>query len=81
MAEVFIQVNERARAAFLPKIATLGDIDVDDPPFEPGELADIAPSAVSSARRHFELAKLVMQKESALGRDISAGGAFSLACI
>ncbi len=65
--------------ALLPMIRPLGDIDVDDPPFEPGELAGIAPPALSSARRQFELARLILAKEEALGRSIGLGGALALA--
>ncbi|MBR9826935.1 MAG: double-strand break repair protein AddB [Alphaproteobacteria bacterium] len=65
--------------ALLPMIRPLGDIDVDDPPFEPGELAGIAPPALGSARRQFELARLILAKEAALGRSIGLGGALALA--
>ena len=46
--------------ALLPLIRPIGDVDVDDPPFEPGELAGIAPPPVSPARRRFELARLIL---------------------
>lgn len=66
-------------AALLPGIRPIGDVDVDDPPFEPGELADIAPPAISPSRRRFELARLILAKETALGRPLGIGGALSLA--
>lgn len=65
--------------ALLPLIRPIGDVDVDDPPFEPGELAGIAPPPVSPARRRFELARLILAKEEALGRPIGIGGALALA--
>jgi len=65
--------------ALLPMIRPLGDIDVDDPPFEPGELAGIAPPAVSRTRRLFELSRLILAKETALGRPIGTPGALALA--
>ncbi len=65
--------------ALLPMIRPIGDVDADDPPFEPGELADIAPDAVSAARRRFELARLILQRETAAGRTMGVGGALSLA--
>lgn len=65
--------------ALLPMIRPLGDIDVDDPPFEPGELAGIAPPAVSRTRRLFELSRLILAKETALGRPIGTPGAMALA--
>jgi ATP-dependent helicase/nuclease subunit B len=66
-------------AALLPMIRPIGDVDADDPPFEPGELAKAAPDAVSSARRRFELARLILQREAAAGRSMGVGGALSLA--
>lgn len=65
--------------ALLPLIRPIGDVDVDDPPFEPGELAGIAPPPVSPMRRRFELARLILAKEEALGRPIGIGGALALA--
>ena len=65
--------------ALLPLIRPIGDVDVDDPPFEPGELAGLAPPPVSPARRRFELARLILAKEAALGRPIGIGGALALA--
>ena len=65
--------------ALLPRIKPLGDIDVDDPPFEPGELAGLAPPAITSARRRFELARLILAKEKALDRPIGLAGALALA--
>lgn len=65
--------------ALLPMIRPLGDIDVDDPPFEPGELAGIAPPAVSRTRRLFELSRLILAKETSLGRPIGTAGALALA--
>lgn len=65
--------------ALLPLIRPIGDVDVDDPPFEPGELSGIAPPSISPARRRFELARLILAKEAALGRPIGIGGALALA--
>lgn len=65
-------------ATLLPMIRPIGDVDADDPPFEPGELAAAAPAAVSSARRRFELASLVYRREQAAGRALSVGGALAL---
>jgi ATP-dependent helicase/nuclease subunit B len=65
--------------ALLPAIRPIGDVDVDEPPFEPGELGEIAPAAISGARRRFELARLVLAKEAALGRELGLAGALALA--
>ncbi|WP_439636384.1 double-strand break repair protein AddB [Oceanicaulis sp.] len=77
LAEAFTRLSPGA--ALLPMIRPIGDVDADEPPFEPGELADIAPEAVSPARRRFELASLILQKEKAVGRSMGAGGALALA--
>lgn len=66
-------------AIILPLIRPIGDVDADEPPFEPGELADVAPPSVETARRTFELARLILAKEGALGRSIGIGGAMALA--
>jgi len=78
LARAFADEAERP-AALLPMIRPVGDVDADDPPFEPGELADAAPPAVSAARRRFELARLILAKERSLERRIGAGGALALA--
>lgn len=80
LAEAFAQARgEAGGVALLPMIRPIGDVDADEPPFEPGELADIAPPAVSAARRRFELASLILKKESATGRSMGPGAALALA--
>lgn len=78
LGDAFAQAAGRG-VALLPVIRPLGDIDVDDPPFEPGELAGIAPAALSGTRRQFELARLILAKETALGRSMGLGGALAMA--
>ncbi len=79
LADAFAGLDGGPGAALLPMIRPIGDVDADDPPFEPGELAEAAPDAVSPARRQFELARLVLQREAAAGRSMGAGGALALA--
>ena len=79
LGEAFTRLDGGPGAALLPMIRPIGDVDADDPPFEPGELADIAPEAVSPARRRFELARLILQREDAAGRSMGPGGALALA--
>ena len=79
LGEAFTRIEGGAGAALLPMIRPIGDVDADEPPFEPGELVDIAPEAVSPARRRFELARLILQREGAAGRSMGPGGALSLA--
>ena len=79
LGEAFTRLDGGPGAALLPMIRPIGDVDADEPPFEPGELVDIAPEAVSPARRRFELARLVLQREGAAGRSMGPGGALALA--
>lgn len=80
LAEAFTHFSPSGSGvALLPAIRPIGDVDADDPPFEPGELADIAPPSVSIARRRFELARLILARESAVGRSMGPGGALALA--
>ena len=59
LADAFLAVGG-GRALLLPQIRPLGDLDEGEPPFEPGELSlDLLP-AISSRRRRFELARLVV---------------------
>ncbi|PWE18464.1 double-strand break repair protein AddB [Marinicauda salina] len=79
LAEAFTRADGGAGAALLPMIRPIGDVDADDPPFEPGELADAAPPAISAARRRFELASLILKKERAAERAMAPDGALALA--
>jgi ATP-dependent helicase/nuclease subunit B len=78
LGDAFAELSSSG-VALLPTIHPIGEFDVDDPPFEPGELNDIAPEAISSSRRKFELARLILAKETALGRSLGVGGALALA--
>lgn len=74
-----IQAGKGIPAAILPLIRPLGDVDADEPPFEPGEFAALALPAISPARRRFELASLILARETASGREMEPGGALVLA--
>ncbi|MFI4936822.1 MAG: double-strand break repair protein AddB, partial [Caulobacterales bacterium] len=77
LAEAFLAVSG-AGAVLLPQVRALGDLDEGEPPFEPGDLVlDLAP-AISPVRRRFELARLVADHESTLGRTLDAGAALAL---
>ncbi len=54
------------RASLLPMMRPLADVEPDEPPFEPGELAHTIAPAIDPVRRRFELSRLVLQMESAL---------------
>ena len=52
---------EGTRACILPPMRPLADIDPDEPPFEPGDLASRVHPAISGLQRRFELSRLVRQ--------------------
>jgi len=68
-----------ARAAILPQIRVLGDLDEGEPPFEAGDLSLDLPPAITPQRRRFELAGLVAANQDLLGRRLEATGALELA--
>jgi ATP-dependent helicase/nuclease subunit B len=68
-----------ARAALLPTIRALGDLDEGEPPFEAGDLALDLPPAIDPMRRRFELAGLAVRHSRLLERRVDAGGALELA--
>ena len=67
------------QAVLLPQIRAIGDLEAGEPPFEPGDLALDLPPSVSAQRRRFELARLVMDHEHLIGRELDASGALDLA--
>lgn len=81
LAEAFtaVQAEREISAAILPLIRPLGDVDADEPPFEPGELEHLALPAISAARRRFELASLILAREDAARREMTPDGALVLA--
>ena len=78
LMEAFVKIGE-GRALLLPRIRVLGDLDENEPPFEPGELMLDLPPAISPWRRRFELARLVAENQDRLGRNLDASGALELA--
>ncbi len=66
-------------AAFLPTIRPIGDVDADDPPFEPGEIALELPPPLSPAQRRFELAALLHAKARAVDPAVDPAAALPLA--
>ncbi|MEE2526938.1 double-strand break repair protein AddB [Hyphobacterium sp. HN65] len=79
LAAAFSDIDGSAQATLLPLIRPIGDVDADDPPFEPGELAGIAPPAINPVRRSFELARLILEKDRAQGGEMPVSGAITLA--
>ncbi len=76
----FLRASDGAPpATLLPTIRPLGDIDENEPPFEPGALTLNLPAAVSTARRRFELAALLARRDVARGVEANLVGALALA--
>ena len=61
LARAFVELaHERGTgAALLPRLRPLADVNPDEPPFEPGELAGKVRPAIDPVQRRFEIAKLV----------------------
>ena len=78
LADAFVQAGG-GRAVLLPQIRALGDLDEGEPPFEPGDLALDLPPAISPLRRRFELARLVVEHQDVIGRELDAAAALELA--
>ncbi|MBU4433916.1 MAG: double-strand break repair protein AddB [Alphaproteobacteria bacterium] len=67
------------KALLLPQIRPLGDLDEGEPPFEPGDLALDLPPAISSRRRRFELARIVVDHAGLLTFTPGAAQALEMA--
>ncbi|MHB8530775.1 MAG: double-strand break repair protein AddB, partial [Caulobacteraceae bacterium] len=78
LAEAFLEAAP-GKALLLPQIRALGDLDEDEAPFEPGDLALDLPPAIGSRRRRFELAGLVIEHQDQVGRVFTAGVALEMA--
>jgi ATP-dependent helicase/nuclease subunit B len=78
LTEAFV-VAAGGQAVLLPQIRAIGDLEAGEPPFEPGDLVLDLPPAVSAQRRRFELARLVMDHQYLIARELDATGALDLA--
>ncbi len=74
LADAFVQSQHARNAVLLPRIRAIGDVDADEPPFEPGALALQSARPMGSEQRLFDLAALVQRRMQANGQ------APSLAC-
>jgi ATP-dependent helicase/nuclease subunit B len=61
LAKAFVQQAYEGGqgAALLPRLRPLADVNPDEPPFEPGELAGRVRPAIDPVQRRFEIAQLV----------------------
>ncbi|MDO1557857.1 double-strand break repair protein AddB [Brevundimonas sp. 2R-24] len=78
LAEAWLR-GEGPRAAVLPQIRPLGDLEEGEPPFEPSDLALDLPAALSPLRRRFELARLCAEHAHLLKRELDAAAALDMA--
>ena len=81
LGQAFIDTagQDGALAALLPTMRPLADVDPDEPPFEPGDLAHMITPSIDPMRRRFALSTLVLQKEARLrGVAPDAAGALAL---
>lgn len=79
LGEAFVKAApDGAGAARLPLMRPLADVDPEEPPFEPGDLAHLITPSIDAVHRRFELARLVLAKEAKL-RDVAPDAASALA--
>jgi len=76
LAEIF---TGESGARLLPRLRPLGDIDPDEPPFEPGYLTGLVKPQMPGAQRRFELARLVGAMHTSKGDPLDAVAKLALA--
>lgn len=82
LTDVFVQIarDGKTGVALLPRLNTLADIDPNEPPFEPSDVAGLVPPAIDSVQRRFEMARVIEQfYRRASDLPLDAAAALSLA--
>jgi len=80
LGNAFVDGSDFAGAALLPRMRPLADINPEEPPFEPGELAGLVRPAIDPVQRRFEMAKLVYHAHTKTSElPLDAAGALALA--
>ena len=82
LGEAFVSAaaEDGIRAALLPRLRPLADIDPEEPPFEPGELVGKVGPAIDPTLRRFEMARVVAAyHERALDLPLDAATALAMA--
>lgn len=61
LTDLFLQHSQEngQGVMFMPRLNTLADIDPNEPPFEPSDIAGLVPQAIDATQRRFEMAKIV----------------------
>ena len=79
-AFVSAAAEDGVRAALLPRLRPLADIDPEEPPFEPGELVGKVRPAIDGTLRRFEMARVVAAyHERAMDLPLDAATALAMA--
>ncbi len=76
LAEIF---TGETGARILPRMRPLGDIDPDEPPFEPGYLTGLVKPPMPGAQRQFQLAALIGRMHQAKGDPLDPAAQLALA--
>ncbi|MEP3655212.1 MAG: PD-(D/E)XK nuclease family protein [Litorimonas sp.] len=82
LGEAFVTAatEDGVRAALLPRLRPLADIDPEEPPFEPGELVGKVRPAIDGTLRRFEMARVVAAyHERAMDLPLDAATALAMA--
>ena len=82
LGEAFVTAatEDGIRAALLPRLRPLADIDPEEPPFEPGELVGKVGPSIDPSLRRFEMARIVAAyHERAMDLPLDAATALAMA--
>ena len=63
LTEIFIHEAKKTGVGVvrLPRLNTLADIDPNEPPFEPVDVAGLVPQSINPVQRRFEMARVIEQ--------------------
>lgn len=63
LTDIFMQFAKESEKGvmFLPRLNTLADIDPNEPPFEPNDVAGLVPASIDPVQRRFEMARVIEQ--------------------
>ena len=63
LTDIFIEDAKRDGVGVvrLPRLNTLADIDPNEPPFEPSDIAGLVPQSIDGVQRRFEMARVIEQ--------------------
>jgi ATP-dependent helicase/nuclease subunit B len=82
ITDIFLEMarEDPSGVTLLPRLNTLADIDPNEPPFEPGDVAGLVPPAIDATQRRFEMARVIEQfYRRASDLPLDAASALSLA--